>query len=97
MLLLAPREDPGPCRLGVVASKRVGNAVARNRGKRRVREWFRENSRVPSATDLVVVLRVGAPALSAAQTEAELDQALGRALNGRRGTPADRGRPRDRG
>ena len=35
-----PGEAP---RLGVVASRRVGNAVVRNRVKRRLREVFREN------------------------------------------------------
>ena len=45
-------------RLGVIASRRVGNAVKRNRGKRLVRELFRINeSSLPSDCDLVVILR----------------------------------------
>ncbi|MFZ2631893.1 MAG: ribonuclease P protein component [Desulfosalsimonadaceae bacterium] len=31
----------GPTRFGITVSKRVGNAVVRNRVKRLVREWFR--------------------------------------------------------
>ena len=45
-------------RLGVIASRRVGNAVKRNRGKRIVRELFRRHeSRLPSNCDIVVILR----------------------------------------
>lgn len=33
--------DAGPPRVGITVSKRVGNAVVRNRVKRLVREWFR--------------------------------------------------------
>lgn len=45
-------------RLGVIASRRVGNAVKRNRGKRLVRELFRANeSALPFNCDLVVILR----------------------------------------
>lgn len=38
-----PRDDNGPAvaRCGVTASRRVGNAVVRNRCKRRLRELFR--------------------------------------------------------
>ena len=43
-------------RLGIIASKKVGNAVARNRVKRAIRETFRhlKNQMVP-ATDIVVI------------------------------------------
>jgi len=62
-------------RLGIVASKRVGNAVARNRGKRLVREWFRQLV-VPPSGDVVVILRVGAPTLNARDAWPELDHGL---------------------
>jgi len=39
-------EAPGPARVGVVASRvAVGNAVHRNRAKRRLRELYRRNQR----------------------------------------------------
>lgn len=74
------REDDAPCRLGVVASKRVGNAVARNRGKRRVREWFRRCTGLPRGADLVVILRRGAPDLPFAELSDELDEASARVV-----------------
>lgn len=49
--------DPEAClRLGVVASKRVGNATQRNRAKRRLRESFRVNRDAFSGpVDVVIV------------------------------------------
>jgi len=66
-----PAEAELGTRLGVVASKRVGNAVARNRGKRLVREWFRRCETLPEA-DVVVILRSGAPQLTAEVAWSEL-------------------------
>jgi ribonuclease P protein component len=45
-------------RLGVIASRRVGNAVKRNLGKRTFRELFRlHESALPLGCDIVIVLR----------------------------------------
>ena len=46
-------------RTGVIASKKVGHAVARNRAKRRMRALFRklECYHAPSGTDYVLVAR----------------------------------------
>jgi ribonuclease P protein component len=66
-----------PARLGLVASRRVGPAVARNRAKRLVREWFRHRAReLPDGIDLVVILRARAASLGLGQVQAELDRAL---------------------
>ena len=43
-------------RLGIIASKKVGNAVARNRVKRSIRETFRQiKHRMTPAVDIVVI------------------------------------------
>ena len=43
------------CRLGITVSKRVGNAVIRNRVKRGIREWFRQaRKRLPEGAEVVV-------------------------------------------
>ncbi|MDQ8194956.1 ribonuclease P protein component [Coraliomargarita sp. SDUM461004] len=45
-------------RLGIIASRRVGNAVKRNYGKRLFRELFRQHAdALPQGSELVVVLR----------------------------------------
>ena len=54
-------------RLGIAASRKVGNAVARNRIKRGVREWFRAHrDALPRAADVVVIARPSAAALRGA-------------------------------
>ena len=43
-------------RLGIIASKKVGNAVVRNRVKRTIREIFRQiKHQIAPATDIVVI------------------------------------------
>ena len=55
-------DDPdGPVRVGFTASKKVGNAVARNRAKRRLRALARDinaSSGVPG-NDYVLIARAG--------------------------------------
>ncbi|MEW4566046.1 ribonuclease P protein component [Bremerella sp. JC770] len=57
LVVYAARNSLGVCRVGLVVSKKkVGNAVQRNRWKRRVREAFRLNrEKLPSGFDFVVL------------------------------------------
>jgi len=50
--LLNQNEAQG--RLGISVPRRVGNAVARNRIKRAIREYFRKNSSLFSGMDVVI-------------------------------------------
>jgi ribonuclease P protein component len=70
------RERPRS-RLGITASRRVGNAVVRNRFKRRVREWFRQHrSELDPPVDLVVVARRSGARLDFTGLEARLGELL---------------------
>ena len=58
LVLARKRRDPQlPGRLGITVTKKVGNAVVRNRIKRLVREWMRLHGWVPPGWDMVVVAK----------------------------------------
>ncbi len=61
LLFSDQRVDPGEPRLGITVTRRVGNAVRRNRIKRLVREWFRQRSHRLRGRDLVVIARRDIP------------------------------------
>ena len=53
-------EDPGEPRLGLAVPKAAGNAVARNKIKRQLREvWRARLERVPSGRDYVLIAKPG--------------------------------------
>ena len=74
-------------RFGFVVSKRVGNAVTRNRVKRRLRELVRQ-SRVKGGWDAVFIARRGAENAEFRQLKRATDNLLRRAkLTEREETP----------
>jgi ribonuclease P protein component len=85
LLLVLRRAEPGPGRLGIVASRKIGGAVQRNRAKRLVREAVRRHpGLLPEGVDVVVIVRPGAHALRLADVDAEL-AGLGRLIAKRAG------------
>jgi len=58
IILWSRSGEDADVRVGVVASKKVGNSVARSRAKRRMREWFRLNRhRLTRPEDVILVAR----------------------------------------
>ena len=61
----------GICRIGITTSKKIGNAVVRNKEKRILREIMRNNIKKMSGLKLLVVERKDALGLSFEQKEKE--------------------------
>ncbi len=89
-VFLLATERPGP-RLGIAATRKMGNAVERNRAKRLAREIFRRH-KLTAGYDIVIVPRREMLDAPFASLEADYDRALER-----RGTAPAGGRPRRRG
>jgi ribonuclease P protein component len=75
-LVLALPNQLGRPRLGLTVSTRVGNAVARNRVKRWVREAWRESAGALPPWDLVLVARSSAPGEGLAAARAAMAAAV---------------------
>ncbi len=62
-------------RLGIVVSKKVGQAVKRNHLKRRLREFFRLHKPLfPSSADIVIVAKKGIPSITYKAVCEDLDR-----------------------
>jgi ribonuclease P protein component len=72
----------GPPRVGFIVSRAVGNAVVRNRVKRRLRHLGREHlASLPSSAVLVVRALPAAADAASAELGADLARCLDRAMN----------------
>ena len=88
-LIAMPADEPsGFLRLGITVSRKVGNAVVRNRVKRWLRESFRRQASFRAmthqGTDLVVIARPSAAACGFTATHDELRRLIERLLGHRR-------------
>ena len=74
------RAEDGPVRIGFTVSRQVGNAVERNRVRRRLREMVRlsQGGGMHDGHDYVLIGRRAALAAPFGQMRRELDAALGR-------------------
>ena len=84
------RDDEAPPRFGFTVSKKVGNAVERNRVRRRLRDIVRRSTseRIVKGHDYVLIGRRAALQVPFERLMAEFDCALRRAHGKRRAGPA---------
>ena len=78
MLLLVGPGQAAHARVGLTVSRKVGNAVTRNRVKRWLREALRALTLPSLSVDVVVVARPQAATAGLSALAAELDQLLSR-------------------
>ena len=70
LVFVSPQVEPGPARMGITASRKLGGAVVRNRVKRLVREAFRRHKLLfPAGLDVVFIAKKNA-------VEVEYDQVV---------------------
>ena len=71
LTIVAAPAATGASRLGIVASRKVGGSVLRNRAKRLIREIFRTAPGPSAPSDLVVIAKPAAPAAEASSMAAD--------------------------
>ncbi len=74
LVFVRRRDDEGPTRLGITITRKVCNAVGRNRIKRLVREGFRRaRSKLPPGFDLVWIAKRDAATVQYVDVVAAVD------------------------
>jgi ribonuclease P protein component len=77
--VLKRRPPEAPVRLGITASRKIGNAVQRSRARRLIREAFRAVFvELPGALDMVVIVKRPLGERKMAEVLAEFQRALPR-------------------
>jgi ribonuclease P protein component len=81
VLQALPRDDTGPARLGFTVTKKIGNAVIRNRTRRRLKEAARLvlAEHPVTGVDLVLIGRVGTADRDFANLQNDVRRALAKA------------------
>ena len=81
VLQALPRDDQGPVRLGFTVTRKIGNAVIRNRTRRRLKEAARLvlEAQPVAGADLVLVGREATRTRCFADLQADLRRALAKA------------------
>lgn len=93
-LTAAPRAEPGPSRFGFVVSKRVGNAVTRNRVKRRLRAIIQARlTSIAAGFDVIITAQPATATSAFADLAAAAEAALRRARLWTIAPPGDHGAP----
>jgi ribonuclease P protein component len=79
LLALALRNQVGTTRMGFTVTTKVGNAVVRNRIRRRLRELYRQRrASLPGGVDVVIVARASAPSADFGRLSRAFDQIASR-------------------
>ncbi|SNB47286.1 ribonuclease P protein component [Geobacter sp. DSM 9736] len=78
-LVIVRKNHLGHPRVGLTVSRKVGNAVVRNRVKRLIREFFRMNKSLFDEADHSIIAKPGASHLDFRTVSAELVKVLSRA------------------
>lgn len=87
------RGDAAPARYGITASKKIGNAVIRNRAKRRLREVVRHvlTNQAQEGCDYVLIARHNTVEVEWAQLVKDFNKALKKTLTQDKAKPVDKG------
>lgn len=75
LVFVSPQREPGPTRIGITASRKLGGAVVRNRVKRLVREAFRRHKLLfPAGLDVVFIAKKNAVEVAYDQVVREIEK-----------------------